>query len=289
MLIAQITDLHVHARGEPVSALVDANENLAIAIDFLNTLVPRPDVVVATGDLTDNGTPEQYSALRELLERLELPLYLVPGNHDERVPLAEAFPLHAYLPRDGAPQSYAVDDHPVRLVGIDTTHPGHHDGELTADELAWLDATLAARPDAPTLVFMHHPPFDTGVWWMDCVGLSAEHRRGFEDVIRRHPQVQRVVAGHIHRPVQTTWGAAIVSVSPSTAHQVGLDLVAGGGMRLTDEPPMVTLLDWTDERVLNHLASFMPTASLDIGEDMPDGAKTAILERPPAVKGGAFN
>jgi Icc protein len=289
MLIAQISDLHVHGRGERISGLVDANENLARAIEYLNAMEPRPDAVVATGDLTDNGTPEQYAILRELLDGLDAPLYLVPGNHDERRPLADAFPHHTYLPRDGGPQSYAIEDHAVRLVGVDTTHPGHHDGELGTDELAWLDETLAARPDAPTLVFMHHPPFDTGIWWMDCVGISDEHRRGFEAVIRRHPQVQRVVSGHIHRPVQTAWGATIVSVAPSTAHQVGLDLVAGGGMRLTDEPPMVTFIDWTDDHVLNHTAAFLPNASFDIGEQMPEEAKTAILERPPAVKGGAFN
>jgi Icc protein len=288
MLIAQISDLHVHEPGARIEALVDANANLATAVDFLNTMEPRPGVVLATGDLTDNGRPEQYALLRDLLAACTVPVFLIPGNHDERGPLRDAFPDHDYLPDGGAPMHYAVDEFAVRLVGIDTTQAGRHDGALEADELEWLDGTLGARPGAPTLVFMHHPPFDTGVWWMDCIGLAG--REGFEVVIRRHPQVKRVISGHIHRPVQTVWGSTLVSVAPSTAHQVGLDLVAGGGMRLTDEPPMLTLLDWTDERVLTHTASFLPATAFDIADEMPDPerAKAMLLTRPPAPKGGAF-
>ena len=289
MLIAQISDLHVHdAPDAATDALVDANASLARAVEYLNELHPRPDVVVATGDLTDNGAPAEYSRLRDLLALLEMPVFLVPGNHDELAPLLDAFPDHAYLPRTGGPLHYVIDDHPVRLVGIDTTHPGHHDGELGADELRWLDDTLGARPGAPTLVFMHHPPFDTGVWWMDCVGIPADERRAFAEVIGRHPQVRHVVSGHIHRPVQTLWGTTMVSVAPSTAHQVGLDLEAGGAMRLTAEPPMITLLDWTDERVNLHTTSFAETAAFDIDTVMEPSAKVTLLTRPPAPKGGAL-
>lgn len=288
MLIAQISDLHVNEGGAFIGELVDANASLASAIEFLNGFAPAIDAVVATGDLTDDGRPEQYAVLRRLLDGCDAPLYLVPGNHDERKQLLDAFPHHAYLPRDGGPLHYAIDDHPVRLVMVDTTRPDFHDAALEPDELAWLDDTLSARPDAPTLVCMHHPPFDTGVWWMDCVGLPEEHRRGFESVIRRHPQVQRVASGHVHRPVQTAWGSTIVSVAPSTAHQVALDLVPEGTMRLTAEPPMLTLFDWTDERVLSHTTAFAPTAALDIGTKMPAAAKAALLTRPPAPKGGEF-
>lgn len=288
MLIAQISDLHVHEGGAYIGELVDANATLGAAIEFLNAFTPAPDAVIATGDLTDNGRPEQYELLRALLDECEAPVFMIPGNHDERDPLLEAFPHHAYLPRDGGPLHYAIDEFPVRLVGVDTTIPGRHDAALDSDELAWLDETLSARRETPTLVFMHHPPFDTGVWWMDCIGLPDDHRRAFEQTIRRHPQVQRVISGHIHRPVQTTWGEAIVSVAPSTAHQVGLDLDSQGSMRVNDEPPMLTILDWNDERVLTHTVSFLPATAIDIGATMTDEAKALMLTRPQAPKGGAF-
>jgi 3',5'-cyclic AMP phosphodiesterase CpdA len=290
MLIAQISDLHVTEDGSPTASLVDSNSTLTMAINFLNRFLPRPDLVIATGDLTDRGHRRQYEVLRTLLDRCELPLYLIPGNHDERGPLLDAFPDHRYLRRDDRPLHYVVDDYPVRLIGVDTTRPGRHDGALEAPDLTWLDETLGARPDAPTLVFMHHPPFDTGVWWMDCVGLPEAHRRGFEAVIRRHPQVRRIVSGHVHRPVQTTWDATVLSVAPSTAHQVALDLVPGGSMRLTAEPPMITLLDWSNERILVHTTAFAPVDSVDVAAALPspERAKQALLGRPPAPKGGAF-
>jgi 3',5'-cyclic AMP phosphodiesterase CpdA len=288
MLIAQISDLHVNEGDAPINALVDANANAAAAIDYLHELSPRPDAVVATGDLTNNGRPAQYERLRVLFDRCQIPLYAIPGNHDERTAFLEAFPHHPYLPRHGGPLHYVIDDHPVRLVGLDTTQPGRHDGALEAGELDWLDATLDAGGDRPTLVFMHHPPFETGVWWMDCIGLPEEHRRGFEQVIRRHPQVRRVVSGHIHRSVHTAWGSTIVSVAPSTAHQVGLDLEPGGSMLLTDEPSMITLLAWTGDQVVSHETAFQPPTSIDMAASLPAGAKTALLARPPAPKGGAF-
>ena len=93
---------------------------------------------------------------------------------------------------------------------------------LDGDRLRWLDATLSAAPHAPTLVMMHHPPFDTGIWWMDRSDIRGAD--DFERVVRRHPQVRRVIAGHIHRSIQIARGETVVSVAPSTAHQVGLEL-----------------------------------------------------------------
>jgi 3',5'-cyclic AMP phosphodiesterase CpdA len=288
VLIAQISDLHITDRVGLTSSLVDANANLERAIEFLNRLRPRPDVAVASGDLTDNGLPTQYQALVALLGRLELPCFVIPGNHDDRSALLGAFADHTYLRRDGGPLHFAIDDYPVRLVGIDTTRPGRHDGRFAETDRSWLDDTLLGRPDTPTLVFMHHPPFDTGIWWMDCVGLPAEDRIGFEAVIRRHPQVRRVVCGHVHRAVQLAWSSTVVSVAPSTAHQVGLDLEPGAAMSLTDEPPMITLLDWTDERILTHTCAFLPARSVDLGAAMSPGAKEKLMTRPPAPKGGGF-
>ena len=288
MLIAQITDLHVSEPGSLVDAIVDPNSMLAAAVRFLDGLEPRPDAVVATGDLTDRGRLEEYAILRDLLAPLRVPLYLLPGNHDERAALLDAFPDHSYLPRDGRPLCWVVDDHPVRIVGVDTTEIDRHDGVFDDERIEWLDAVLRARPDAPTIVAMHHPPFDTGVWWMDCVGLRQ--REPFESVIRRHRQVRRVISGHVHRAVQTTWGDTLVSVAPSTAHQVGLDLCVGAAARITSEPPMLTLVEWDGDRIVNHTASFLtPEHVIDLPAVVPDwdGARDFFLARGPMPKTGS--
>jgi 3',5'-cyclic-AMP phosphodiesterase len=253
MLIAQISDLHVAEPDAWVRQLVDSNANLSAAIDYLNSLKPRPDLVVATGDLTDNGTTEEYRLLRNIFEALEIPLYVIPGNHDEVEALVVGLDHHRYLPREGGALQYVVEGTP-RIVAVDTTKPGYHEGLLGSERLSWLDETLSAEPAMPTMVMMHHPPFDSGIWWMDRSRLRDADR--FEEVVRRHPQVRRVIAGHIHRAIQVSWGETLLTVAPSTAHQVGLELAPEAPPVLTAEPPMLTLLDWDGDRCASYLATF---------------------------------
>ena len=99
---------------------------------------------------------------------------------------------------------------PLRLVLLDTS-----DDEFTADDADWLHRELAAWSDSPTVVAIHQPPFETGIWWMDCVGLRGAEL--FEGVVRRHPQVLKVLSGHVHRLVQTNWDGCSLWVCPSTS------------------------------------------------------------------------
>ena len=285
MLVAQITDLHVAPDGSFMRQFVDSNELLARAVTYLNTMTPRPDVVLATGDLTDHGTAEEYALLREILGALEVPLFLVPGNHDEVDVLRAEYGTPEYA-RDSF--DYVVDDFPVRLLALDSTVIGRHDGEISDAQLAWLDATLAAAPDRPTMVFLHHPPFETGVWWMDCIGLTGA--RELEAVVRRHPQVRLVVAGHVHRSVTSAWGTTIVSVAPSTCHQVAMALHPDCPPRMTNEPPMLALHQWTGDAFVSHVTVFDDVESeLDLTKLMSDWetAKASILARGPMVKGSS--
>jgi 3',5'-cyclic AMP phosphodiesterase CpdA len=229
MLIAQITDLHVVGNGQLCQGRVATNAQLQEAVAHINSLDPRPDVVLATGDLTDHGTAEEYDALREILAALRPPLYLIPGNHDHRDIFLEAFADHAYLPRPGTPFAhYVIEEYPVRLVGLDTTIPGQGYGMLCDERLAWLDATLRAAPHRPTLIFMHHPPFRTGIRWVDAIGLYGG--RQMEAIVARHAQVEWVTCGHIHRSIQVAWGGTVACTAPSTSHaQVALTLTETSG------------------------------------------------------------
>jgi len=143
MLLAQISDLHVRPTGERYKDAVDSNRMLADAVEHLNRLDPRPDLVLITGDLVDEGLEAEYASLRMLLARLELPYLLMPGNHDDRERLAVFFSEHAYLPANG-PKHYVIDQFPVRIVALDTTVPGDHHGEVDAAGLAWLEKSLEA-------------------------------------------------------------------------------------------------------------------------------------------------
>jgi 3',5'-cyclic AMP phosphodiesterase CpdA len=289
MLIAQISDLHIAEEGTVMRRFVDANQKLEAALAYLDGLEQRPDVILATGDLTDHGRPEQYALLSEILARATIPILLVPGNHDEREPFRAAFaPTHPEIPTTG-PIQYSVEDLPVRLVAVDTIRADHHDGELDAPRLEWLDHTLSARPDAPTVVFMHHPPFTTGIWWMDCIGLGGA--REFEAVVRRHPQVRLVLCGHLHRPIQTAWGATLVSTAPSTTHQTQCNLHPEHAPTVAAEPPMLQLHWWTGEAFVSHTTVFEPPAArIDISAMISDWdrARERIKQGPPFAKGGMF-
>jgi 3',5'-cyclic AMP phosphodiesterase CpdA len=245
MLIAQITDFHIKARGRLSYEVVDTGAFLERAVAALQALEPRPDVVLATGDLADFGRPEEYAELRRLLAPLEIPLYLIPGNHDERRALFAAFPEHRYLGRDGTYLHYVVDDYPLRLIGLDTVVAGRPEGGLGADRLAWLEARLGEERDRHTILFMHHPPFVTGIGHMDAQRLLDGD--ALRDVVARHPQVERVLCGHLHRAIQVRFAGTIASTAPSVAHQVALDLRPDGPSAFTLEPPAFQLHLWRDD------------------------------------------
>jgi Icc protein len=132
----------------------------------------------------------------------------------------------------------------VRLVMLDTLVPGASHGELSSAQLEWLDRKLTEQPDRPTLVGMHHPPFATGIPHMDNIALvNAEP---FRSVIARHRQVERIVCGHHHRPIVGQCAHAIVSISPSVAHQVELTFDPTDPGAFNFEPPAFQFHTWHD-------------------------------------------
>jgi 3',5'-cyclic AMP phosphodiesterase CpdA len=265
LLIAQLTDLHVVPENQLLHGLVDTNRLFEAAVQRLNTLAPRPDAVLLTGDLVEQGTPECYAALRARLERLAVTYYVIPGNHDSRAPLRQAFIDQAYLPRDGFVQ-YVIETHAVRLIALDTVLERREEGELCQHRLTWLRETLNADRARPTLVFMHHPPFETGIWWMDGCGLSGADE--LASLLDQHPQVKLVVCGHQHRAITSSIGRAIVSVAPSTCYQVHLDLTPEAPAHVILEPPALQLHLWTGTSFVTHTALVDPGNPLDISKSM---------------------
>src|SRR5262245_24852881 len=130
-LLLQISDPHIGAEWDGG----DPDECLLRAVEAILTLPDRPDALLVSGDLTDNGDPEEYRQVRELLAPLDLEPHVLPGNHDLRAPLREAFGL----PGAGDQHvSYAVDLGPLRLVCLDSTIPGAEAGSLDGGRIEWL-------------------------------------------------------------------------------------------------------------------------------------------------------
>jgi 3',5'-cyclic AMP phosphodiesterase CpdA len=244
VLIAQLTDTHVMPPGISRRRMGDTLAHLDRAVGWIRALSPAPDAVVVTGDLTDGASALEYERVREALRGLVMPCYVIPGNHDRRAPLRAAFEAHAYLPRGEGPLHYAVDDHVVRLVGFDSTRRGFAGGAPDGDSLAWLDATLAAAPERPTLLLLHHPPFRTGMHYMDAFGFI--NLRPLREIIQGYAQVRLVLSGHVHRAFQTTIGEATAWTSPSTAPQIVPELFERRLFWLRFERPGVSLHRWDE-------------------------------------------
>ena len=236
MLIAQISDCHIVEHGDVMADRVDSSIGLRRAVARLNALGDDLDLVIATGVLVNDGRAEQYDRLAELLAPLAAPLLAIPGNHDDRTELRARFDLPDGSPEE--PIDHVVELDAVRLVCLDTTIPGRHDGGLSATQLAWLDRVLGADPHRRTVIVQHHPPFPSGIDSMDRYQLDGAAHEA--QVVARHPAVAAILAGHYHRPITCGFGGTAAFCLPSTAAQLA-DRLGPGPTTYVDEAPALAL------------------------------------------------
>jgi 3',5'-cyclic-AMP phosphodiesterase len=260
MLLAQITDCHIRLPGKLLYGALDTTPYLERAVTALNAIDPRPDLVLLTGDLVDAGDHAEYQRLRGVLAALALPYRLIPGNHDSREGLFTAFPEHGYLRGEGGFGHWTLEDAPLRLVALDSTEPGVVGGVLCSTRLDWLERRLAEARDRLTLILVHHPPITTGISHMDAYPFRGIER--FAEIVGANPQVERIIAGHVHRAMTKRWAGTVVTTCPSTAHQFVLDLRPGVPATYALEPPCIQLHDW-------HKSTGLVTHTLPIGDYAP--------------------
>lgn len=252
MLIAQLSDLHVRPKGVLYKDVVDSNQMLAGAIAHLMALDRRPDLVLLSGDLVDEGRPDEYAHLLGILQGLDLPFLAIPGNHDAREPFRAAFAGMPWMPSSG-PLHYCVDHDPVRIVALDSCVAGAHHGFLDAAALDWLQTTLQGRPEQPTLIMLHHPPFESGIPYMDT--FMCRDAGAFEAVVRKHSQVAAVLCGHMHRLMMRRWGGTLAVSCPSTTTEIALRLAAQAEPASYLGPPACLLHRWDPAQgLVSHLS-----------------------------------
>jgi 3',5'-cyclic-AMP phosphodiesterase len=239
--IAQISDLHIKPPGSLAYGRVDTASALERCVATLNEFTPRPDLVVISGDLADTPTAEEYDHLKRLLAPLELPFVGIPGNHDSRELMRAAFPLGSY-PFPSGVLNQRVEIGGLDLVLLDSSVPGKPHGELDAPTLQWLDSTLASAPNRPALLFLHHPPFQTGIRHMDRQNLLNAGE--LAPIVRRHPRVQLIAAGHVHRATLTMFSGVQATICPAPNHAVDLDLQQLREPSFKVEPPAFHLHTW---------------------------------------------
>jgi 3',5'-cyclic-AMP phosphodiesterase len=248
--IAQISDLHIKRPGALAYGRVDTAKALERCVATLNELTPAPDFVVISGDLVDTPTTEEYEHLKRLLTPLRLPFASVPGNHDAREMMRAAFAGSNYAHRSG-PLNQRVEVTGLDLLLLDSSVPGQPHGRLDASTLEWLDAELASTDERPALLFLHHPPFRAGIWHMDRQNLL--NADALAAIVQRHPRIQLVATGHVHRPALTMFAGVPATICPAPNHAVDLDLAELREPSFKVEPPAFHLHTWVPEgRIVTH-------------------------------------
>jgi Icc protein len=237
VILAQLSDPHVLVgRGDRGSA-----ESLAAGVRAVLALRPHPDAVLLSGDLADTAAPAEYERVRELLAPLPMPVHVLPGNHDDRAALREFFPV------EGAEEyRYVVEVGGVRLVVCDSTEPGRPEGRL---DVGWLEAQLGAPR---VVVAMHHPPFPVGMPALDEIALGAADTAALAALLRRSPQVLRVVCGHTHRAAFGVLGGCGVFSCPGVHLTARLEIGAPG-YEVVAEPPAFAVHVALDGSVTTHV------------------------------------
>ncbi|HAK46365.1 MAG TPA: phosphodiesterase [Spirochaeta sp.] len=269
--IAQITDLHVGRTITCPSGEVDLFDQLVKTVKHINNFDPPVDLVAVTGDLVNHGHLEDYNRVKRELDKLNAPYFIVVGNHDQRQTLRRVFHDHPYLAGDGEFIQYAIEDKPIRIIALDTLEPGTHFGLLCKTRLDWLKNKLKQQPDRPTLIFMHHPPFETGMPYPDSLGMHG--KKEFGEIIAGCNQIEAIASGHTHRDSVVGWKGTIVYVTPSSSFSYALEFHDVDDLTPLMEPTAYRLLRWDPEVGLVSHLNYTDDYEYGLSEGVPEPPK----------------
>lgn len=275
MIIAHLSDLHIRPQDAPHAfGRIDTNEHARRAFRKVMSHDPRPDMLIITGDLTDCGRIEEYEILREMLKDIAVPVHLIVGNHDIRENFRQVFPEHSPSGDNGSFIQFALEHLPLRVIGLDTVIAGEGRGGLCSQRLHWLRKQLQQSPKMPTLLAMHHGPFQVGNAFLDSVRL-IEGACELKEIVEANPQIVRILCGHHHRSIDCVWNGVLASVGPAIANALHFELGPSRSVRAIAEPPAFKMHVWLPEEGLVSHTVFLG----DFGgpfEAVPDSAYPAM-------------
>lgn len=228
------TDLHITSAGEKIIGL-DPLERFTQGLTHALELHGDADALLLLGDLTHDGTSDQFARLKAALGPVSLPVIHLLGNHDNRTQFRATFPQARVTP-SGFVQTWQRYEH-VTVITLDTLDEAAdppHSGRLCADRLNWLDSTLSEAGDTPVLLALHHPPGPTGFTGMDRIALQEPG--ALIQRLKAHPSPVQIIAGHIHRTISGHVAGLPISIFKSTCHQMPMMLGKSGSAHSIDEP-----------------------------------------------------
>ncbi|MDH3377852.1 MAG: phosphodiesterase [Gammaproteobacteria bacterium] len=215
--VVQVTDAHLFRDPDSVLAGVSTWKTFRAVLEQIDRRHGNFDYLILTGDLAQDEELDTYLLLREALGDWLEHCRIIPGNHDNRANLRQAFP--ELFPNKDGPLTFALSTGDWKLIGLDSHLPGEIKGRVDANQLQWLQDQLRIGPSVQTLLFVHHPPMDINVGWLDKIGLDGA--ADLVDLIMASPQIKAICAGHVHQEFTGQIGAAKMYTTPSTSVQFG--------------------------------------------------------------------
>jgi len=216
-LLVQITDTHILPPGDMLYGNTDTAAHLAESVRQINAMRPKPDVVLITGDLVEKPDRACYEYFIDLIGELEMPTYVIPGNHDDPNVMREAFAGTSHFPALDDTFQFLIEGFPFRILALNSHCEGTELPEFDHRRLSWLQYQLS-RSDEPVLIALHHPPMTTGIELIDMGG--SEWFQGLKSVLAEHSQVKLLICGHCHTDLYGRIGQVPVYMAPATSHQL---------------------------------------------------------------------
>lgn len=234
-LLIQLTDTHILPPGEVLYGSIDTALHLKNTVAEINRIRPRPDAVLITGDLVDRGDETSYRHFIDLISPLEMPAYVVPGNHDDPETMSRLFADTSCFPVTDSTFQYVIEDFPFNILALNTHSDGTELPELSRERINWLKQQLD-QSDKPVLIALHHPPMKTGIELIDMGG--QEWFQDLKTLLVGYDQVKLLICGHCHTDLCGRIGNVPVYMAPATSHQ----LIASRG--LTIAPSTILRAAW---------------------------------------------
>lgn len=219
----QISDPHVVVPPGLASGRLETARLLEETVAHIRAHLPKiapVDGLLVTGDISHDEGAESYTLFQAIVAPLGLPVHVIPGNHDLREPMRASF---AGMPKTGR-LNWTRDVSGVRLIGLDTLVEGQGGGILDDATLSFLRAALANAQGRPVLLMIHHPPFASGIRFMDAIGLNGV--AGLADILQDFGGEIRILCGHVHAMMVGAVGGAVALACPATCSMFDPDFRA---------------------------------------------------------------
>ena len=253
MKFIQISDIHLGSPGEKINGC-DPCERLLSCLDDIIFWHSDADFCVITGDLTEFAEPAAYRFLKTTLQGFSMPTYLMLGNHDNREIFKDIFDEH--LKDENGYIQYSINTKNGVFLFLDTSKEGSnvHEGQMCSHRLKWLREALISAGEAPTYIFMHHPPFNIGIDWIDKIKLLEVEQ--FAEIMAYGKNIKHIFFGHVHRMTSVFWRGIQFTSLPSLNHQIPL-VPKSVDSKFCDDPPAYGVINISKDQLTIHFNTFM--------------------------------